>query len=153
METYRDELFAFAMKRLRNEADALDAVQETFLRALRRIDTLRDSSRLRPWLMTIAYRVIVTKLRTRRVSNTLDGISKIGPPDRSLDPVSREEASRVREAMSRLRPLDRATLEAYYFDGLSTREMADKLSVPLGTVKRRLHLARQRLGDLLGETK
>ncbi len=147
MNQYQDAIYRFALNRLRNEADAQDAVQETFLRAHRRIDTLRDSSRLRPWLMTIAYRVIVEMSRARCI--TLDGTSLVDSHDSFTEAVKREDASRVRAAMAKLRPLDRDALTAYYFDGLSTSEIAERFDVPLGTVKRRLHMARRRLGVLL----
>ena len=147
MIQYREEIYRFALSRLRNEADAQDAVQETFLLAHRRIHTLRDSSRLRSWLMTIAYRVVIQTVRDRCTIS--DGTSLVDSHDSFMEAVKREDAHRVRAAMAKLRPLDRDALTAYYFDGLSTPEMADRLTVPLGTVKRRLHDARRRLGALL----
>src|SRR5688572_21668940 len=144
MIQYQDEIYRFALSRLRNESDAQDAVQETFLLAHRRIHTLRDSSRLRSWLMTIAYRVVVEMWRDRCTTST--GISQVDNHDLFMEVVKREDAHRVRVAMAKLRPLDRDALTAYYFDGLSTSDMADRFSVPLGTVKRRLYDARRRLG-------
>ena len=64
--------------------------------------------------------------------------------------LAQERASQVRAGLDRLRPLDRATLEAFYVHGQSLVEMADAFDSPVGTIKRRLHVARQRLGRELG---
>ena len=64
--------------------------------------------------------------------------------------IDAEERGRVRDGLGQLKPLDRAVLEAFYLRGLSLREISEEFDVPLGTVKRRLHTARQRLKEQLG---
>ncbi len=59
--------------------------------------------------------------------------------------ISRERAQRLHEALAHLKTLDRETLVAFYLHGQSLIEIAERLDVPLGTVKRRLHTARKRL--------
>jgi RNA polymerase sigma-70 factor (ECF subfamily) len=59
--------------------------------------------------------------------------------------ISRERADRLWEALGRLKSLDREALDAFYIRGHSLLEIAERLGVPLGTVKRRLHTARKRL--------
>lgn len=99
--------------------------------------------------MVIAYRVIVTMARRNR-SAIMDGTSIMDPLGSSEEEaIRRETASRVRDALAKLRPLDRDALTAYYFDGLSLQEVADRFGVPLGTAKRRLCMARRRIGVLL----
>ena len=56
-----------------------------------------------------------------------------------------ERSSQVRDGLARLRDLDRETLEAFYVKGQSLTEMSDEFEAPLGTIKRRLHVARKRL--------
>jgi RNA polymerase sigma-70 factor (ECF subfamily) len=90
----------------------------------------------------------VNKLTRRALvaagADALDGV-----PGRAGDPldavVLAEETSAIRSALRRLKPIDRAALEAFYLRGESLNEMADRFDVPLGTVKRRLHTARLRL--------
>jgi RNA polymerase sigma-70 factor, ECF subfamily len=66
--------------------------------------------------------------------------------DEPLDQlISRERAQRLWEALGRLKSLDREALDAFYIRGHSLLEIAERLNVPLGTVKRRLHTARKRL--------
>jgi RNA polymerase sigma-70 factor (ECF subfamily) len=62
-----------------------------------------------------------------------------------------ERESSVRQGLGRLRDLDRQTLEAFYIDGKSIVEIADQLEAPVGTIKRRLHVARQRLAGEVQE--
>ncbi len=73
-------------------------------------------------------------------------------PDVPIDGLVRQEQAReVKKGLSRLRKLDRETLVAFYFEGQSLKEMSDRFSSPVGTIKRRLHTARARLKDALGE--
>ena len=63
--------------------------------------------------------------------------------------LANERAQAVRAGLRRLRPLDRETLEAFYVRGQSLIEMADEFDAPIGTIKRRLHVARKRLASEL----
>ena len=65
--------------------------------------------------------------------------------------LAREERSRVRAGLRRLRELDRDTLVAFYVKGQSLVEMSDQFDSPVGTIKRRLHVARKRLAKELEE--
>ena len=66
-----------------------------------------------------------------------------GTPDQEL--MDKERQAQVRDGLSRLRDMDRDTLEAFYVKGQSLAEMADSFDAPIGTIKRRLHVARKRL--------
>ena len=68
-DRYADALFAFALARLRDRAAAADAVQDTFLRAARRVEQLRDRTRLRAWLYAIGRGVTSGTLRDRLCQN------------------------------------------------------------------------------------
>ena len=63
--------------------------------------------------------------------------------------MRKEQAHQVRGGLGRLREMDRKTLVAFYFDGQSLKEMSDVFDRPIGTIKRRLHTARNRLRDEL----
>ena len=65
------------------------------------------------------------------------------------DVVANENAACVRECLGHLRDLDRRTLVAFYFEGRSLQEMSAEFDSPVGTIKRRLHTARNRLRDKL----
>jgi RNA polymerase sigma-70 factor (ECF subfamily) len=73
-----------------------------------------------------------------------------GRVDTPLEEIERNEAKKeLHEGLSRLKPLDRATLEAFYLRGRSLKQMSREFETPVGTIKRRLHVARQRLKDVL----
>ena len=63
--------------------------------------------------------------------------------------LGRERTDQVHQGLNRLRTLDRKTLTAFYFDGRSLVEMSAEFDSPVGTIKRRLHVARKRLAKEL----
>ncbi|HEY2881173.1 MAG TPA: sigma-70 family RNA polymerase sigma factor, partial [Pirellulales bacterium] len=80
--------------------------------------------------------------------DTLDNssVERHTPLDKA---ISGEERRRVRAGLKRLKSMDRATLVAFYVKGRSIVEMSDQFSSPVGTIKRRLHVARKRLAKEL----
>ncbi len=91
---------------------------------------------------------------TARSPQTFDALKST--PETPLENLLRsEQAHQVRSGLQRLRELDRKTLIAFYFEGHSLKQMSDEFDSPIGTIKRRLHTARNRLrrelADLLVE--
>ena len=82
-----------------------------------------------------------------------DPINLVAKVDDYGDPIEgaleAERCEQVREGLSQLRDLDRETLEAFYIHGNSLREMSAAFDAPLGTIKRRLHMARKRLSEVV----
>ncbi len=149
VEQFQPTVYAIALRRLSNASDAMELTQEVFLHVLRRIGQLREPERFAGWLRQVAVRMAINRA-TRRVEppsvevGVLEGASR--PSDEPLDElITRERAERLREALGRLKSLDREALDAFYIRGRSLIEIAESLGVPLGTVKRRLHTARKRL--------
>jgi RNA polymerase sigma-70 factor, ECF subfamily len=142
-------------QRLRNRSEAAEVTQEVFLRAFRKIDQLREPERFVGWLKRIAVRLSINRAvrqpKERMQSpETFQGIS--GLPATPIDGVlEAERADQVRDGLERLRPLDRETLLAFYFEGQSLKEMSTRFSSPVGTIKRRLHTARSRLKEALAD--
>lgn len=122
---------------------AREVLQESWVRILRGIDRLRDASRLRPWLFSIARRAFMDRLRVRYAH---EGHEPLGdePADDSLPAeLAWEDAERLHAALDRLSPPDRETTVLFYLRELDLQEVADVLAVPVGTVKSRLHRARR----------
>ena len=153
-----------ALRRLNNFADADDAVQDAFLSALKHLDQFRGQAKMSTWLTTIVINSSRMKLRRYLPSVQLASDENNGPRDLALEAVvmdprpNPEEACRRREiadtlalAVSRLSPALYITFRLRDLDGLSTRETADVLGVPTGTVKARLARARMRLRQVLRE--
>jgi RNA polymerase sigma-70 factor, ECF subfamily len=148
-EQFQRTVYAVCLGRLGNPSEALELTQEVFLHALRRLDQLREPERFAGWVRKIAIRLAINRA-TRRVAlpsvetQVLEGAS--GQRHDPLDElIARERATRLWEGLARLKALDRETLVAFYIHGQSLIEIAESLDTPVGTIKRRLHVARKRL--------
>ena len=151
-QTFSDEvrrmersLYRVAMSYTGNAPDAADAVQEALLRAWRRRDTLRDERYFDTWLMRVLINESKTLLRRRRRI-----LPMAQPPESGSDEPPGADAA-LQEALFSLPPKYRVPLTLTCLDGYTMREAARMLGVPEGTVKARVHRARQQLKELLGE--
>jgi RNA polymerase sigma-70 factor (ECF subfamily) len=149
VEQFQPTVRAIALRRLGNVSEAMELTQEVFLHVLRRIHQLREPERFAGWLRQMAVRMAINRATRRVAPATVEAGVLEGAYERADQPVdeliTRERAERLWAAMRRLKTLDRETLVAFYIRGLSLVEMAGELDVPLGTIKRRLHTARNRL--------
>jgi RNA polymerase sigma-70 factor, ECF subfamily len=132
-----------------NEADASDATQETFVAAWRRIRGLREPDKFDAWLQRIAVNAARMTLRTRgrrrvREIPSSDVAALAEAADRSA-PGERSDAENLGPALGRLTIDQRTLLVLHHLEGHGLAEMAEILGIPLGTVKSRLHAARQAL--------
>lgn len=140
----------FAQWLTRDPSAADDLVQSTLERSLSRWGSRRDQAALRPWLFAIAYRQFLDgKRRARRYAKMLELFRGEGEAEQPS--VEREVMARsVVQALERLPEEQRHLLLWVSVEGLSYREVANLLDVPIGTVMSRLSRARaalHRLGD------
>jgi RNA polymerase sigma-70 factor (ECF subfamily) len=150
LERHRRMVYGTALGVLRNDADAEDVCQEVFMQAMRKIDSLHKPSHFSGWLKRIAHNMAINKKRSKkresRWTNDFSCIfGKQAAPDTNV--LASEEQSRVRQAIARLKKLDREILVAFYFDGHTLPEIGRRVERPIGTIKRRLHVARKRLAQ------
>lgn len=150
---FESTVYAVCLGRLGNASEAAEMTQEVFLHVMGRLDQLREPERFAGWLRQVATRMAINRA-TRRVppasieDEVLQGLG--AHHDDPLETLIRHErASLLWEGLSRLKPLDRETLVAFYIQGQSLLEMAERTTAPVGTIKRRLHTARLRLKDEL----
>ncbi|WP_158273859.1 sigma-70 family RNA polymerase sigma factor [Micromonospora sp. RP3T] len=133
---------------------AEDLLQETFVRAWRHLSRHGDTDidTFRPWLYTVARRLVVDMLRSRRSRPSevvMDDLTKLSVSEDTIADVVSARA--VREALLRLRPDQRGVLIELYFHGRTPSEVAARLGVPVGTVKSRAHYAKQALRTYLNQ--
>lgn len=143
-EAHGPALLAY-LRRLAGRADlAEDLLQETFVQAMGNLDRLSKVVSARAWLFTIARNLGVSNLRRRRVrlAATLTEDMAAAPA-----PAENPRLERMRQAISRLPDKHRETLELRLRDDLSYEEIADVLSIPVGTVRSRLHHAVRQLRE------
>jgi RNA polymerase sigma-70 factor (ECF subfamily) len=147
-ERYGRAVHTVAYSIVRDSATAADVVQATFVKAWRAAGTFNPERDLGPWLYTIARRQAIDTLRReRRVEPAEPEVIDVVELPPSLE--SAWEAWEVRLAVDQLPDDEREVVRLAWFVGLSHPEIADQLSVPVGTVKSRSHRAHRRLASLL----
>ena len=128
---------------------AEDAVQWAFVRALGRLADLREPAAFPGWLRQIT-RTECHRIARRRQEPSLGDRVDTSVEETPAQQVETHERCRlVRQALAQLPPASRQAAELFYLDELDTAEVAQRLAVPHGTVKRRLHDARLRLREML----
>jgi RNA polymerase sigma-70 factor (ECF subfamily) len=148
IEQFERAVFGTALKRLRDRGEAQELTQEVFVQALRKIGQLREPECFGGWLRSITNRLAINR-QVRRgpvfsaECETLEAISQDETPLAQV--LAAERRRQVRAGLRRLRSLDRQTLVAFYVKGRSLVEMSSEFRSPVGTIKRRLHVARKRL--------
>ena len=147
-QQYGRAVFTVAYRALGDRDLAEEAVQQTFLKAWRAssgFDPHRDPA---PWLYTIARRVAVDLFRRERRHQSAD----TDDFEVAVLPHSFEgtwEAWEVRSALDRVPAEEKEVLHATHFLGLTHQETAERLGIPVGTVKSRTHRGHRRLAQLL----
>ena len=139
---------------LRNTADAEDVAQETLLRAYRRFDRLRDRSRFRAWLVRIAFRLALDRLRSgkrRELRDTLWSQPERQPPAPTAEDLaaSNEFQAHLDTALAELPEKLRLVLLLAAMEGHTIDEIAGMLGISTGTVKSRIFYARRQLAEKL----
>jgi RNA polymerase sigma-70 factor, ECF subfamily len=160
---YRTAAYRVAFRLLGNEADALDAVQEGFVKALTHLDGFQGRSSFKTWLLRVVSNAALDlgRQRGRRETQSLESATagETLPVQLTAEDVAAaglEQAdlrALLDRALASLSEAQRQTFVLYADAGLSYREVADALGISIGTVMSRLFYARQRLRAYLSERK
>jgi RNA polymerase sigma-70 factor, ECF subfamily len=152
-ETHRDRIYRYVLHLVHDRAEAEDLTQETFLRAHRFHESIREAGAVRSWLYQIATHVCLDRLRQRKPQISLDGeegvqhagsIASVNPS--ALEAAERKETSQcVQRCLQFLPDHYRAVILMHEVYSLTAAEMASLMAVNLTTVKMRLHRARRML--------
>ena len=149
VERYQDAVFAIALARLRNFHDARDIAQDVFIEAFEHLDRLSNPSRLGAWLRSITIHRCIDHLRQRRhvidVEEIAEQLEATSNPHTEVE--QQELRDQVMAAIGRLSKKQGETTTLFYVNGYSQEEIASIQEIPIGTVKRRLHDAREKLKE------
>jgi RNA polymerase sigma-70 factor (ECF subfamily) len=150
---YETVLFQFLVGMLRNHHQAEDVLQETFVRALERLDGV-DPDHLRGWLFTVAYHQAMLAKR-RQKSRSAAALEDLAPVlDREPGPLQRaeeqDEARRLLRLLEQLPLAQREVIRRRVYEGKRFREIAADLDCPLNTALARMHEGLKRLRLLWG---
>lgn len=150
-DRYAPLVYGLARRIVRDEGQAEDLVQEVFLRVWNR-PQVYDQGRgsFRAWLLSVAHHLAVDLIRRRRREVTYQEklADSFDPPDPFEKVISQVDGAKVRSLLDRLPPEQRQVVVLAYFEGLTQREIAERLGEPLGTVKTRLRLGIMKLRAL-----
>lgn len=149
-------VYALALRILRDQGDAEDVVQEVFSQAWRQASRYQTSrGHVVAWLMNLTRSRAIDRLRSRRVrpEPMVDDAMAREMPDLA-QPVDEQlalsgQAAQIREAVEELSLLQRVAIELAFYEGLTHAEIADRLELPLGTVKTRIRQGLLKLKDRL----
>jgi RNA polymerase sigma-70 factor (ECF subfamily) len=154
-DRYGRVAYGLALRILRDEALAEDAVQDAFLAIWRGAARfLPERGKASTWILTLVHRraVDVVRREERRRTEALETAESPDPAGSSEDIAwLRLERDRVRSALEQLPDAQREAIELAYYGGFTQSELADRLGQPLGTIKSRMFAGLSTLHELLSE--
>lgn len=156
VERYRNDVFAFSMRFVRNREEAWDISQEVFVKAYRGLRRFRGDAGFKSWLLRITANHCKDWLKKRRL-DTVSFDEQIGSEATAgvLDPgqqaAAHELGVAIEHALGQLPHKHRLAFVLREFEGLSYKEMAEVMGCSQGTVMSRLHHARKKLQNALVE--
>lgn len=164
VEKYRQRVWRLAYNVLRDREEAWDVAQEAFIRAYQALPAFRGQSAFYTWLFRIVMNVAADRARARAARGRAFGTERV--PEEDWDRVmvdqptgdqspheaaaTAQDRERIMQALATLSEQHRDIIMLSDIEGLSYKEIADVLEIPMGTVMSRLHNARRRLRTALG---
>lgn len=136
-ELYEDELYRIASSYLRNEHDAIEAIQELAYRSLKKVHTVKEPAYLGTWLVRILLNVCHDMQKKKSRLQLRDTVEVGEYQDKS--------SLELREALANLSHEQQDLIFLKYFRDMKNQDIAEVQNIPEGTVKSRLHTALQKL--------
>ncbi|WP_269542667.1 RNA polymerase sigma factor [Cerasicoccus fimbriatus] len=159
---YRERLFSVVYNLTSNRDDANDLTQEAFIRAFRSISKFKGKSSFFTWLYRIAVNTTITHLKRSRKRRffSFEQMDEEGPASAKLESLAsraktdkptymRELQEKLNDALQKLSVKHRTVVVLYEIEGLSHQEIAEITKTSEGTVRSRLHYAKQQLRETL----
>ena len=161
VEKYKRKTFRLAYSVLRDQEEALDVAQEAFVKAFRSLPKFKGDSAFYTWLFRITMNLALDRRRQRATRLRSMGGEEVSPeewertavatgPRPDDEAAGAERRERIGRALASLPEHHRSIIILSDIEGLSYREIAEVLAIPMGTVMSRLHNARKRLREALG---
>ncbi len=163
---YRDSIYFMLLKMVNNKSDAEDLTIEAFGKAFKNLDNYTPNFAFSTWLFKIASNNCIDFLRKKKLQQKYVSIDKAGDEDEyqstvtlfstSPDPeeklILKQKEKLLQTIVKKLNPRYRELIDMRYFQQLSYSEIAEKLNLPIGTVKAQLFRSRELLANTLKNT-
>lgn len=162
MERYRDSVYFMLLKMVNNKDDAEDLTIEAFGKAFKRLSQYTPTYAFSTWLFKIASNNCIDFIRRKKMimfsidkkfendeGGELNMDIRADSPNPEEHMVRKQKVKHMHDIVDKLKPRYRVLVELRYFDELSYEEIAEKLDLPLGTVKAQLFRAREFLANIL----
>ena len=153
-DRYGRTAYGLALRVLRDQSLAEDAVQEAFLTVWRTAaQFVPERGKASTWILTLVHRRAVDAVRReqRRRAHSLERAAEPSVDSVEEDAWLRLQRERVQSALQRLPDAQREALELAYYGGFTQSELAERLGQPLGTIKSRMFSGLSRMRELLGD--
>ncbi len=156
IQRHQNYVSMLASQYVSNRDDVAEVCQEVFILVIRRLDQLQVPAAFSSWLRRITHRTAINYCRRRKLTYAVEPESLDANEGKAADPAAaaedREMCVELQRGLDQLNACDRATLVAFYLNDQSLIEMAEAFNAPIGTIKRRLHVARKRLAQHLSDS-
>jgi len=160
LDRYKDAIYYMLLKMVNNKSDAEDLTIEAFGKAFKNIAQYTPNYAFSTWLFKIATNNCIDFIRKKKANlvsldNTTDDQENIGTPlqadtpDPEEDMIKSQRMALTRSVVEKLKPRYKTLVELRYFKEYSYEEIANELSLPIGTVKAQLFRARELLYNIL----
>lgn len=156
---HQGEIIGFHYRFVGNLTDAEDLAQETFIKAYKKINTLKDHTKAKSWLYSIARNTVIDFFRKNKNKEIalsdalLENIAATTAAAYQEKAISNEISKELDRCIDRLVKEDRAIVRLLYYEGFSYKEIANLLNVNENTLKSRLHRARKVLLEMIRTSK
>ncbi|MFC2126110.1 RNA polymerase sigma factor [Bacteroidota bacterium] len=150
LKTISKSLKPFALKLTKDDEDAKDLLQETILKAFSNMEKFKDGTNLKAWLFTIMKNTFITNyqrmVRRNTFIDTTENLHYINSSDNIAENLAYNSFA-MKDIKKAMEKLDEAYKVPFlmHFRGFKYHEIAEKLDIPIGTVKNRIHIARKDL--------
>jgi RNA polymerase sigma factor (sigma-70 family) len=154
IDRYKNKAFSMLNRMLRNEMDAEEVLQDSFLRGFNGLKNFKNEAKFSTWFYRIVYNTALTRLsaKRRKIENEMSSIDDQIELKSDYDFETSEKADLskfINEVIKQLPPKYAAVINLYYMDGISCEEISEVMGITVSNVKVILHRSRNALKDLL----
>ena len=152
---YQRDMVNFHYRFVGNRYEAEDLAQETFIKAYKKFDTLKEPDKLKSWLFQIARNTVIDFFRKNKNkpfaldSTILENVPETATTDYQERVANLEVSRELEHCIDRLVKEDRAIIKLLYYEGFSYKEIGELLHINQNTLKSRLHRARRALLEII----